>query len=401
MIRQLRRKMVATAMVSLFVVLAVILCAIHWVNYRAIVTSSDGVLDVLGANRGMFPRPGPEGFSPEMPYEARYFSVLLGPQGQTIVVDTGKIAAVDQQEAVEYATQVWQGQSTRGFLGEYRYRKVWEGVDCRIIFLDCGRNLATFRGFLLTSLWVSAGGLAAVFVLLVVASRRIVKPVAESYEKQRQFITDAGHELKTPLTIMGADLDLLEMEVGEREWLTDLRHQVGRLTRLTQDLIYLSRMEEGKPLSPPLEMVFSDVVEEEAQSFRGPALAKGQSLRLDITPMLTLQGDEGAVRQLVSILVDNAVKYAPDGGEIRVQVARQGRSVRLVVSNPVETPIAPQQLPHLFDRFYRGDGARSGGGFGIGLSVAAAIVASHRGKIEAAAPSPQRLEMVVLLPMER
>lgn len=140
MIRQLRRKMVATAMVSLFVVLTVILCAIHWVNYRAIVTSSDGVLDVLGANRGMLPRPGPEGFSPEMPYEARYFSVLLGPQGQTIVVDTGKIAAVDQQEAVEYATQVWQGQSTRGFLGEYRYRKVWEGVDCRIIFLDCGRR---------------------------------------------------------------------------------------------------------------------------------------------------------------------------------------------------------------------------------------------------------------------
>lgn len=176
---------------------------------------------------------------------------------------------------------------------------------------------------------------------------------------------------------------------------------MGRLTRLTQDLIYLSRMVEGKPLSPPLEMVFSDVVEEEAQSFRGPALAKGQSLHLDITPMLTLQGDEGAVRQLVSILVDNAVKYAPDGGKIRVQVARQGRSVCLVVSNPVETPIPPQQLPHLFDRFYRGDGARSGGGFGIGLSVAAAIVASHRGKIEAAAPNPQRLEMVVLLPMER
>lgn len=401
MIRQLRRKMVVTAMVSLFVVLGVILCAIHWVNYQSIVTSSDGVLDVLGANRGMFPRPGPEGFSPEMPYEARYFSVLLNSQGQPVVVDTGKIAAVDQQEAENFATQVWQGQSTRGFLGEYRYLKVWEGADCRIIFLDCGRNLATFRGFLLTSLWVSAGGLAAVFVLLLVASRHIVKPVAESYEKQRQFITDAGHELKTPLTIMGADVDLLEMEVGEREWLTDLRHQVGRLTCLTQDLIYLSRMEETCALAQRLEMVFSDVVEEETQSFRGPALAKGQSLHLDITPMLTMQGDEGAVRQLVSILLDNAVKYAPDGGEIRVQAAHQGRFVRLVVSNPMEAPIPPQQLPHLFDRFYRGDGARSGGGFGIGLSVAAAIVASHRGKIEASAPSPQRLEMVVLLPMEQ
>lgn len=399
MIRQLRRKMVATAMVSLLVVLTVILCAIHGVNYQAIVTSSDDVLDILGANRGMFPRPGVEGFSPEMPYEARYFSVLLNPQGQTILVDTGKIAAVDQQEAVNFASQVWQGQNTRGFLGEYRYLKVQEGPDWRIIFLDCGRNLATFRGFLITSLWVSAGGLLAVFVLLVVVSGRIAKPVAESYEKQRQFITDAGHELKTPLTIMGADVDLLEMEVGEGEWTRDLRLQVARLTRLTQDLIYLSRMEEAQPSAQRLEMVFSDVVEEVTQPFRGPALAKGQSLQMDITPMLTIQGDEGAVRQLVSILLDNAVKYAPQGGDIQVRVGTQGRFVRLVVSNPVETPIPPQQLSHFFDRFYRGDGARSGGGFGIGLSVAAAVVASHRGKIEAVCPNPYRLEMVVLLPV--
>lgn len=401
MIRQLRQKMVATAMISLFVVLTVILCAIHWVNYQAIVTSSDDVLDILGANRGMFPRPGLEGFSPEMTYEARYFSVLLTSQGQTILVDTGKIAAVDRQDAEKFASQVWQGQDSRGFVGEYRYLKVQEGQNWRMIFLDCGRNLATFRGFLLTSLWVSAGGLLAVFGLLMMVSGRIVKPVAESYEKQRQFITDAGHELKTPLTIMGADVDLLEMEVGEREWIRDLRLQVGRLTRLTQDLIYLSRMEEAQPSAQRLEMVFSDVVEEVAQPFRGPALAKGQSLHVDITPMLTIQGDEGAVRQLVSILLDNAVKYAPQGGEVQVQVGTQGRYVRLVVSNPVETPIPPQQLPHFFDRFYRGDGARNGGGFGIGLSVAAAIVSSHRGKIEAICPNPQRLDMVVLLPMEK
>lgn len=401
MIRQLRQKMVATAMISLFVVLTVILCAIHVVNYQAIVVSSDDVLDILGANRGKFPRQGPEGFSPEMPYEARYFSVLLDSQGETIVVDTGKIAAVDQQEAEEFAARVWQGQDSRGFVEEYRYLKVEEGWNWRIVFLDCGRNLATFRGFLLTSLLMSAGGLLAVFGLLMMVSGRIVKPVTESYEKQRQFITDAGHELKTPLTIMGADVDLLEMEVGEREWLTDLRHQIARMTRLTQDLIYLSRMEEAQPSAQRLEMVFSDVVEEVAGPFRGPALAKDQSLQMDITPMLTIQGDEGAVRQLVSILLDNAVKYAPQGGEIQVQVGTQGRYVRLVVSNPVETPIPPQQLPYFFDRFYRGDGARNGGGFGIGLSMAAAIVSSHRGKIEARCPHPHQLDMVVLLPMEK
>ncbi len=401
MIRQLRRKLVAVSMGSLFVVLAVILCAIHGVNYHAIVTSSDEVLDILAENRGVFPRPKLEGFSAEMPYEVRYFSVLLDEQGQPMLVDTGKIAAVDAQKAVDFARQVWQGQHTRGFLGEYRYLKVQDDSNWRVIFLDCGRNLGTFRGFLITSLWVSAGGLAAVFVLLLVLSRRIVKPVAESYEKQKQFITDAGHELKTPLTIMGADVDLLEMEVGEREWITDLRQQVGRMTRLTQNLIFLSKMEENQVPAQRMEMVFSDVVEEEVQPFRGPAVARGQSLHVDITPMLTVQGDEGAVRQLVSILLDNAVKYGAEGGEIQVQVGVQGRFVRLSVSNPVDQPIPPQQLSHFFDRFYRGDEARSGGGFGIGLSMASAIVASHRGKIEAVCPTPQRLEMVVLLPMEK
>lgn len=399
MIRQLRQKMVAAAMASLFVVLTVILCAIHIVNYQAIVTSSDDVLDLLGANRGMFPRPGPEGFSPEMPYEARYFSVLLDSQGETIMVDTGRIAAVDQQTAENFARQVWQGGNQRGFLGEYRYLRVQEGRDWRIIFLDCGRNLATFRGFLITSLWVSAGGLLAVFVLVVVVSRRLVKPVVESYEKQRQFITDAGHELKTPLTIMGADVDLLEMEVGEGEWTRDLRAQVHKMTRLTQDLIYLSRMEEATPSAQHMEMIFSDVVEEVVQPFRGPALAKEQRLSVEITPMLTIQGEEGAIRQLVSIFMDNAMKYTPCGGEIQVRVGRQGRYVRLVVGNTVERPIPPQQLARFFDRFYRGDGARSGGGFGIGLSVAAAIVSSHRGKIEAVSTNPQWLEMVVLLPV--
>lgn len=399
MIRQLRRKLVAVAMASLFVVLAVILCAIHGVNYQAILTSSDDVLDVLGENRGKFPRPDMEGFSPEMPYEVRYFSVLLNDQGQAILVDTGKIAAVDEQQAVEYAQQVWQGQNNRGFLGEYRYLKVQEGPDWRILFLDCGRNLATFRGFLFTSLWVSLGGMVAVFVLLMVLSGRMVKPVAESYEKQRQFITDAGHELKTPLTIMGADVDLLEMEVGEREWLTDLRGQIGRLTRLTQNLIFLSRMEESQVPAQKLEMAFSDVVEEEVQPFRGPILAHGQSLHVDIVPMLTMQGDEGGIRQLVTILLDNAVKYASQEGKIQVQVGQQGRFIRLCVSNPVPQPIPSQQLAHFFDRFYRGDEARTGGGFGIGLSMAAAIVASHRGKIEAVCPNPQRLDMVVLLPM--
>ena len=151
-------------------------------------------------------------------------------------------------------------------------------------------------------------GLLAVLVLLVIFSGRIIAPVAESHEKQRRFITDAGHEFKTPLTIIGADADLLELDCGENEWLTDIKSQVKRLTGLTNDLIFLSRMDEERPQFQHIEFSLSDVTEEVVQSFQGPAKAQNKELVLEIQPMLSLTGDEKAIRQLVSILMDNAVK---------------------------------------------------------------------------------------------
>ena len=147
--------------------------------------------------------------------------------------------------------------------------------------------------------------------------------MAESYEKQRRFITDAGHELKTPLTIIGADLDLVELEMPNNEWLMDIRRQVKRLTALTQNLIYLSYMEEEKAPIQRIEFPISDVTEETAQSFLGPSKNQEKSLELDIQPMLSWTGDEGSIRQLLSILLDNALKYTPKGGQITVSLKKR------------------------------------------------------------------------------
>ena len=288
---------------------------------------------------------------------------------------------------------------TGGFWEDYRYVRVAENGGVRFIFLDCGRSLSNFRTTLLASVLVALSGLLAVFLLLLVLSRRIVRPVAESYEKQRRFITDAGHELKTPLTIIGADLDLVEPELEGNEWLQDIRCQVRRLTGLTQDLIFLSRMEEETPPIQPIEFPLSDLTEEMAQSFQGLAKAHGKQLTLSIQPMLSYTGDEKAVRQLLSILLDNALKYTPEGGEITVSLSKEGRTLRLSVSNTIPQPMERETLGRLFDRFYRGDQSRSSqtGSYGLGLSIAKGIVLAHRGKIRAES-SGASLSVIVSLP---
>ena len=441
MIKRLRRKLIAASMLALLLVLLVVMGALNIINYRNTVAQADTTLALLAEGEGSFPAniptdlpqemqqeapqtpqeapdkpstPKPERdrtatdnasphrqsrrFSVELPFMSRYFSVVFDTAGVVSRTDTTRIAAVDEAAAIEMASRVRESGHTCGFVRDYRYivRPTQEG-GTRIIFLDCERERATFRTFFLVSCGVSVGGLGAVFVLIWFFSARIVRPMSESYEKQRRFITDAGHELKTPITIIDADAELLEMEVGEdNEWLHDIRRQTARLGRLTADLIYLSKMDEERVERQMIEFPVSDVVVETAQSFAAPAMTQGKRFTVDVEPMLTLCGDEKCIRQLVSVLLDNALKYSPEGGEIALTVRRQGRQLVLAAANTTE-PLNSDHLAHLFDRFYRVDGARSGGGYGLGLSIARAVVTAHKGRI-AAAYEDGRLTITATLP---
>ena len=201
-------------------------------------------------------------------------------------------------------------------------------------------------------------------------------------EKQRvDFFTSVSHELKTPIAIIQADTDVLTLETGEgNEWIDDIQHQVRRLSTLTNDLIYLSRMEEPQRQTAFLPLPFSDLVAETAQSFQAVAKSQGKTFSLRIQPTLTLVGEEKSLGQLVSILLDNALKYSPPGGEITVTLARQGKSLLLTVANTAQT-LSKELLENMFDRFYRADSSRTGTGFGLGLAIARAIVQNHRGNI--------------------
>ena len=408
MIRKLRHKLILVAMCSLLLVLLLILGAVNFLNYRSVVGEADRVLDLLADNGGAFPEDAStwkkeylSGKLSELPYTSRFFSVTLDGSGAPRAVNTEKTTTVDGPAAVDYAAQAMAGDRTQGFLDAFRYlRRDLEDGGTLLVFLDCSKGLDTVRQFLLTSFAIAAGGLLAVFLLLLLLSERIVRPVSESYEKQKRFITDAGHELKTPLTIISADADVLEMEHGTNEWLQDIRLQTRRLTELTNDLIYLSKMEEEQNHLQITRFSLSQLTEELVQSFQVLARTQGKAFDSRIQPGLVLHGDERAVGQLVSILLDNALKYSLPEGDIFLSLERRGRCAHLEVSNTAQH-ISREDLDNLFERFYRADPSRSSqtGGYGIGLSIAKAVVTAHKGEIRAASPDGHTLTISVMLPL--
>lgn len=401
MIKGLKVKFIILAMASFFLLLVLMITGMNIMSYNAVVQDADAVLTLLAENRGSFPDifpefPGmmPNRFTPETPYESRYFSVLLDTRNDVIQVNTSKIATVDTEKAISYVQQVLSGKNETGFVDNYRFRIVTEPSALRITFLDCSAKINAFYQFLYSSILMALCGYVIVFFVIFFVSGRILRPIAVSYEKQRRFITDAGHEIKTPLTIIQADADVMEMDIGENEWLQDIRLQAKRLAGLTNDLIYLSRMEETASNLTSVPFCLSQLVEETAHSFLALAQTQQKTLHYTIQPELFMEGDEKAISQLLTILLDNAMKYSPTGGIVSVNGYRQGKYIRLSVINTTETPVEKEKLNLIFDRFYRMESSRSTqtGGYGIGLALAQAIVSAHNGKINAMSPEPYTME---------
>lgn len=180
----------------------------------------------------------------EAPFDTRYFTVKVTDKNTIVSVNTGMIAAVSTEKAINYTNQLTEKNKTSGFIDNYKYTCVDTHDGKMYIFLDCERELSTFYNFLIVSILASVGGIILVYLLVLVFSKIVFKPVAESYEKQKQFITDASHEIKTPLTIIDASTEIIEMENGENEWTESIKNQVKRLTALTEKLVFLSRMDE-------------------------------------------------------------------------------------------------------------------------------------------------------------
>ena len=408
MIQRLRIRFVMLSMSTLLVVVLVLVGGINFTSYRGIVLEADRVLSSENPGRmdkkgnasgkeanGLFSQ-----FPPGAHNYTRFFCVVLSSDGAVLDTQLPIGSAMEASEISELAAKIYSKSAETGFLSIYRFHKISDGDTVRILLLDCGREILSFRRYLLTSLLLSAVGLLVLLGIVIYFSGRIVRPFAESYEKQKQFITDAGHEIKTPLTIIQADADVLEMELGENEWLSDIQSNVRRLTDLTNNLVSLARMEEG---GTPLELVeipVSDVVAETAQSFYTLAQAQNKELKITVEPMLSMEADEKAITKLVGILLDNALKYSPEGTTITLDLGKQGKQLKLSVKNVSAVALPDGNLDQLFARFYRTDPSRNSqtGGHGIGLSIARAIADALNGQIRAFQPEKGSLEITVTLP---
>ena len=422
MIKKLKKKFIILATVSMFALMTILILVMNLINYQSVVAESDKVVNVLveSAERrdGDFPPDGPRmdwededdwregrggfpgGLSPEVQYEARFFEADITEDGLVQNIDTSRIIAVDSDDAEEYIQKALASNKEKGFINDFRFVKVDSDDGMRIIFLDCGRRLEAFHRFMLTSILIGVAGCVIVFLVFLFAAGRIIRPISESYEKQKRFITDAGHEIKTPLTIIAANVDLLQEDIGENESLNDIADQTERLAELTKDLVYLSKMEEPDRQLVKVGFPVSDLITETAASFQAVAQAQKKEYQITVAPSLTMDGAPEEIRRLTSILIENAMKYSPEGGTVKVDLEVQKKNIVLSVFNTTNEPMAQQDLSRLFERFYRMDVSRNSetGGHGIGLSIAKAITENHGGRITASTSGGTDFCITAVLP---
>ena len=420
MFNKLRRKFVLIVTLSLFAVELVIIGVISGINYYNLNERADALLQMISDGGGKFDTehyakryetpdsssennipPEPKGDEKKKPkisniigagdvdietrYSTRYFYVRTDLENNIKIINTSHIAALNSKETREFASEILESGKETGYIDGYKFLVTTSENDKLVVVIDFNSDINTATNFFLVSCLVGFGSLVVVTVLVALFSKRAIKPMVENMERQKRFITDAGHEIKTPLAIISANTEVIEMLEGENEWTQSIRNQTSRLSELVQRLLKLAKMDdEVRQEMNITEFDISDAVIDVAEPFITLAKQKNKDLELDVTDGLRFTGDEGQIRELTSILTENAVKYAQEDTTIKLSLKRQGKEIKLSVFN-IGEPIAEESLPKLFDRFYREDSSRTRetGGSGIGLSIAKAIVTAHRGEISA------------------
>lgn len=400
MFKKSRRKIVAAIMSVLVLLWAGTLALIYASSYFEMAERNQGIL-LEHADRYVLqqpsdarlpekpaPAPGPGGQDPGKPRYfdqpsfqlSTFYTVAMTYEGEALEIKNPQQTLHSDEELENLARSILEEEKTTGVKSSLAYSMVDKGRYMLVVFKDntiLNESMNTlFRYTLLF------GGLAIVvfFFLAVQLARRIVQPLEESYQKQKQFISDAGHELKTPVSVVSTNAELLAREIGENKWLANIQYENERMGGLVTQLLELSRAENAVPQMEQIDL--SHLVNGEALPFESVAFESGLALHCSIAENIAVEGNSAQLKQLVSILLDNAIRHSDGGKEVLLLLKAEHGSAYLSVAN-AGSEIPPEQKAQLFERFYRVDAARSGedGHYGIGLAIAKAIVESHNGKI--------------------
>ena len=320
--------------------------------------------------------------------ESNWFTGVVTESGETRRIRLDQMENLDESMAEVLILQAAGDGRAQGFLQDYLFDvRTYANGNRRVVLLNCETRLTAVRTLVAFSAAACAVGILLAWLLMTLASRKAVEPTIRNMEQQKQFITNASHELKTPLTVISTNMELMAMEDDDNPWIRSTQKQTAAMRRLVDELVYLSRMEEENPPLTVEKLDPGKLLEETAEPFVSMAEYSGREMTVEAEEGLQITGDRESLQRLMSTLCDNAVKYA-SAGPIRAEIHADGKNhVTLRVANPVEQPLTRQQCEQLFNRFYRVDESRNKdrkSGFGIGLAIAAAIAEKHGGRISAA-----------------
>ena len=415
MLKRLKRSFILLAMISMTVTLIAAFSAVNIALRVQMSNNTDEIIDTLYENGGHFSlfnhadsglsdqlKP-PSGFlnHSETPYETRYYVACVDETSTLVQTDFSHIAISNIDVILSQISSVTSSGRSRGYIDNYRFGKFETDDGVMIIGVDCSRNMQTINLLTLITFVTIVSCILIVFVLLIAFSGRVLRPFEENREKQRRFITDAGHELKTPIAIIRSNTEAMEMIDGESRWLSNIKQQTDRMSKLVRDLIELSKMDEQtRSEKEKQRLILSELLYNSVESFRVPAEAKGIKLKTDIAPDVAVMGDLEDIVRVTGILLDNAVKYTDGRGQIAVSLNTKAKRAVLRVSNTC-AGLDKAAVPKFFDRFYRSDKSRSSqtGGYGIGLSMAQMIVQNHKGRLTAAYSDDEVITFTAELPL--
>ena len=407
MFKQLQKSFVKSAMLSFTAVLLVVLVAVNVVNYRQTVDQVDHLVTMLVNNDGTFPDAPEGGMAPKehpehgMPKGMEFrkddqmatrYAVVRVANGTVQSVDRTHLVSLDEGALKELGLRIAQGTSTKGWEGSLRYQVAKTDAGTMVVLVDANKETQQVSRLMMVTGAVFILCLAVVYVLVRLVSKRAIRPFVENVERQQQFIANASHEIKTPLAVLSGNTDLLAMMGTEAKFVDSNKRQIKRLNSLVEQMLILSRYDEGEAAATKEEVDLVAVTKTIVEEILPVLNEKGLQVEFTGEAQTLVTTNKSAMTELIRILLDNAMKYTVGEPVITVEAKRN----QLAIGNETE-PMTKEQVSQIFDRFYRVDSSRNRttGGSGLGLSIAQKIAETNDVQLTAELTSETQIRFVI------